>query len=487
MTAAALKTAWSDAALEALAAALARHAGLRVAPHRLPELARAADRAMAAAGLSDPREYASRIGQGLLPMADLLGAMTVGETYFHRDPDQLELVGRRVVPEVLALRLPGHVFRAWSAGCASGEEAYTVALTLEAAGLRDRYHVLGTDLSRRSLERARDGAYGAWSLRGSGREAAARSLHREGDRWVVPPRLRTRVRFEYLNLAEDVYPSLLTGTSGLDLVLCRNVLMYLEPAVIAAVARRLHDCLAEGGWLLTGPADPLLAPLAPLEAISTPAGLAYRRPARAPGAGRRAGTGSAAPRPAPAPPPPPPRPAGASRPPAASPLPLASVLAAAEEAGRAGDWAAVLALAAPLLELAEGAAWLVRAAANAGDLGRADALAVAATDRHPLSPELHLLRSAILAELGRDAEAAGAVRRCLYLRPDLAVGHATLGGLLERAGDPEGARRAWRNVRRICTTLPADAALPLGEGRCAGRLADIAAAQLLRLQDGGAP
>lgn len=484
MTAArAPKAAWSDAALGALAATLARHAGLRIAPHRLPELARAAERAMAAAGLSDPREYALRVGQGRLSMADLLGAMTVGETYFHRDPEQLELVGRRVVPEVLALRPAGHVFRAWSAGCASGEEAYSVALTLEAAGLRDRYHVLGTDLSRRSLERARDGAYGAWSLRGAAREAAARSLHREGDRWVVPPRLRARVRFEYLNLAEDVYPSLLTGTSGLDLILCRNVLMYLEPAVIAAVARRLHDCLAEGGWLLTGPADPLLAPLAPLEAISTPAGLAYRRPAGAAGSGRRAGTGPA-PRRAP-PAPPPPRPAPASRPPA--PPPPAAVLAAAEEAGRAGDWAAVLALAAPLLELAEGAAWLVRAAANAGDLGRADALAAAATDRHPLAPELHLLRAAILAELGRDAEAAGAARRCLYLRPDLAVGHATLGGLLERAGDPEAARRAWRNVRRICAALPADAPLPLGEGRCAGRLADIAAAQLLRLDEEGLP
>lgn len=505
--------AFSHPGFAEVAAAVARHAGLKIPAHRYPELEQATRRGMARARIADPGEYARHLSEGHLPLADLVGAFTVGETYFFRDPPQLDLLQSRILPEVLARRPEGHVFRAWSAGCASGEEAYSLAILLDRARPGERWHVLGTDISRPALARARAGVYGPWSLRGPARARAASALEHDDDRFVVPARLRARVRVEYLNLAEDVYPSVLNATAGLDLILCRNVFIYFDREVVAAVARRLHACLAEGGWLLTGLADPPLGAYAPFQSVSTEAGVVYRRPAPGetagvrwptPGAAARASTGTeAGPVPVPRS-----APARAGRPrrspspgtsrlstapsptatsnavPAEPPCP-GSPLSLARAAARAGNWTAVLALSGALLETADGAATLLRAAANSGDLARADDLAALALARHPLAPELNLLRAAMLAEVGRTEDALAAMRRALYLAPGLAVGHAALAGLLAGRGDLEGARRSWRNARRLCAALPPDAALPFGDGECAGRLSEIASAQLSIL--GGDP
>jgi chemotaxis protein methyltransferase CheR len=474
--------AWSDAGFAAVAAALAAHAGLKIPPHRYPELEAAARRSMRAAGIASAAEYALRLGEGRLSLADLVGAFTVGETFFFRDKAQFDLIRSRVVREVRARRPPGHLLRAWSAGCASGEEAWSIALALEREAPDGCWHVLGTDISRPSLAKARTGRYGEWSLRGPGRREALRGLVVRGGRWDVAPRLRPRVRFEYLNLAEDAYPSFLTATVGLDLILCRNVLIYFERDVVEAVARRLHACLAPGGWLVTGVTDPPLGALAPFETISTEAGVLYRRPAassRAVGRGAGAGAG-AGPDPSPNPDPSP----GPSPSPSPSPSPGPGPGPGAALPSAHDTWEEVLSRADALLDSPEGAAALVRAGANAGDLGRADELAARAAERHPLLPELHLLRASILSDLARDSDALAALRRCLYLDRGLAVAHAAMGALLARGGDLEGARRAWRNVRRICAAVPADSPLPLGDGQCAGRLSEIASAQLSMLGGG---
>ncbi|BDG06090.1 CheR family methyltransferase [Anaeromyxobacter oryzae] len=499
--------AFSHPGFARIAEALARHAGLKVPAHRYPDLEHAARRGMARARIDDPAKYARHLAEGRLPLADLVGAFTVGETYFFRDPPQYDLLRSRVVPEVVARRAEGHVFRAWSAGCASGEEPYSLAILLDGMGLGDRWHVLGTDISRPALARARAAEYGAWSIRGPARTTAARALERRGERHAVPARLRARVRIEYLNLAEDVYPSVMNATAGLDLILCRNVFIYFEPDVVAAVARRLFACLAEGGWLFPGLADPPLGIHAPFQSVSTEAGVVYRKPARGEEGGVRIRIEARAPTSTPIPTRTSTSPrtrtftgTGAGTAPAPSVRPERSdreagavskgeppppALARARELAASGDWTAVLALADPLLDTAEGAAALVRAAANSGELGRADALSLRATARHPLAPELHLLRAATLAEVGRTDEALAAVRRAIYLDRGLAIAHAALGGLLAGRGDVEGARRAWRNARRICASLPPETALPLGDGECAGRLSEIASAQLSIL--GGDP
>src|SRR5205085_10768300 len=115
--------------------------------------------------------------------------------------------------------------------------------------------VLGTDINRAALDEARAGRYGAWSLRGPSEMTSGWVEPRPDGGANVTPRLRERVRFEYLNLCDACYPSLVTGTQGVDVVFCRNVLIYLSPEAAAAVLERLRLCLVEGGHLVVSALD----------------------------------------------------------------------------------------------------------------------------------------------------------------------------------------------------------------------------------------
>ena len=119
----------------------------------------------------------------------------------------------------------------------------------------------------------------------------------------------------------------------------------------------------------------------------------------------------------------------------------------------------------------------MRALANV-EPERAEEACAAATGRHPLSPELHYLHAVLLLDLGREEDAVRAVRRVLYLDRALAIAHFTLGSVLRRLGDVDGARRAYRNARDLCADRPADEAVPLAEDEQAGQLAEAATAAL---------
>jgi chemotaxis protein methyltransferase CheR len=114
------------------------------------------------------------------------------------------------------------------------------------------------------------------------------------------------------------------------------------------------------------------------------------------------------------------------------------------------------------------------------DVAEAERICAAATQRHPLSSELHYLRAVLLLDLGRDAEALPAVRRALYLDRSLAIAHFTLGSILQRRGDGAGAWRAYRNARDLCRACPAEEIVPLSDGEPAERLAAAAETQMAR-------
>jgi chemotaxis methyl-accepting protein methylase len=207
----------------------------------------------------------------------LLSAVLVGETFFFRQPEHFQLVR-----EVLAARQarPRLGLSGWSAGCASGEEAYSLAATLlEVAGARP-VEVLGTDLSERALARARIGVYGRWS-----RREAGPMLHPigdvVGDSLRVRPELRAAVRYARHNLL-DPPPA---AVDGFDVVMCRNVFVYLRADAARRVASHLRDALAPGGLLVVGTFgaidDPALVPVGGRELgayVRRPAGAAPEPP-----------------------------------------------------------------------------------------------------------------------------------------------------------------------------------------------------------------
>lgn len=176
---------------------------------------------------------------------ELLSAVLVGETFFFREPAHFELVEGAIRARPAGARRGVH---AWSAGCASGEEAYSLAATLLAVAAEgETVGVLGTDLSSRALVRARAGAYGRWSRREAGPMLYPLG-NAAGDTLRVRDELRCAVRFERHNLLDP--PPRPPG--GFDVVMCRNVFVYLHAEAARVVARHLRDALAPGGLLIVG-------------------------------------------------------------------------------------------------------------------------------------------------------------------------------------------------------------------------------------------
>jgi chemotaxis protein methyltransferase CheR len=424
-------------------------------------------RAMAAAGIIDPVVYCQLLRTDGAALAGLLDDLTVGETYFFREPGHFDLIRRRIIPQLTA-RPADHPIRVWSAGCASGEEAYSLAIVFEQAGLAASTRVLATDISPAALAKARLATYREWSLRGPGREWALAYLRWTGDRYELDERLRDRVTFEALNLALDVYPALASGTWGVDLLLCRNVLIYFDRETVAAVARRLFASLAPGGSLITASCDPALAEFAPFEVVLADQGIYYRRPIKSPVAAP-AGFPASADAPA----------VGDAGWPAAIQL-LASAIDGAQSASdpscpRPSPLAA--AETGPSAESVEAFARRIRDLAN-NDAPQALQVSAAALEQFPVSAELHYLRAVLLLAAGDPAQAADAARRAIFLDRSLAIVHFTLGTVLQTLGDAAGARRALRNARQLAASRPDDEPVPLGDGERAGRLAAAAAAQL---------
>jgi chemotaxis protein methyltransferase CheR len=420
----------SDPGISAVAAELCTATGLSLDEHRRPDVERRLRTVMERFSLDRPGGLLEVLRRADA-LDDVVEALTVGETYFFREPAQFEALAARMVPELLERRPAGHRLRVWSAGCASGEEAYSLAIALEEAGVGERSELVATDLSRAALARAKRARFRPWSFRGVSPERILRYFEEEAGLWGLQPRFPSRVRFLTHNLVKDPLPSLVHGLFELDVIFCRNVLIYLESSALPSLAERLFRTLAPGGWLVIASSDPPLAEHVPFEVIRAPGAILYRRP------GEDASSGAASP---------------------ASESPRRVASSQLCEAHVAPAQAAPFeppAVACP--RSAEELARTARAAGNEHGPEAGVSAALAALAEWPLSSELHLLHALFAAELGHDDDAIAALRRALYLDPDLEVAHYHLGVLLSRAQDPIGARRALRRAEALLARAPPDA------------------------------
>src|SRR6185503_16999919 len=211
-------------------------------------------------GLDSEDEYVERL-RGETPrlveteLRNLLNLVTVTETCFFRDASQFRLLRDHIIPGLIAERLAkgdrNRTIRIWSAGCSSGEEAYSIALTLEDMGMYRTYpdwtiEIIGTDLNTKVLERARAGVYTARAMRNV--EGRLRDLYfvSEGKTFSLADTIKTRVKFEFGNLTQTPMPS----TGPQDVVFCKNVAIYFRADVTRKLIKGLHDTLADGGYLL---------------------------------------------------------------------------------------------------------------------------------------------------------------------------------------------------------------------------------------------
>jgi chemotaxis methyl-accepting protein methylase len=198
----------------------------------------------------------------------LIDAITVPHTWFYRDPEQLGVIAR-----LIAAASPGPL-SIWVAGCATGEEAYTLAMIGRSVGRQVWIHA--TDVNEAALAAARRGVYSALSVR----DVPDTERH-----WLVPGEagfavheaLRSSVRFERHNLVDPPPPS---PRGAWDLVICRNVLIYFAPSAATRLLARFARAVREGGAVVVGASEVVFEPPPGLELVSSDSRLVLRRPAR---------------------------------------------------------------------------------------------------------------------------------------------------------------------------------------------------------------
>jgi chemotaxis protein methyltransferase CheR len=408
-----------------LAAALTDACGILLTPGQERNLPHAVRDAARARGVA-PEVFAELVWAGDEPATEeLVARAVVGETCFFRHADQL----RALAAALPALSSEGAPLALWSAGCASGEEPYTLAMLLREAG-RAGDGVLGTDVSEPALTQARAGRYGHWSLRRVDASRRARWFRPEGHELVVAPELRAAVEFRSHNLVRDAAPG------PFDVVVCRNVLIYFAPEVAAEVARRLLAAVRPGGLLVLGPVELPGAASLPVEWVDAAGATLLRKPAAlstptpTPTPSSYASPTSSSSRA---------QSSSPSSPPRSTPSPPRS-----GGEGR-GDGAGVLFRAA-------------RHLFRVGALSEAERVARAAAEAEG-GMEAWLLLAQLADARGEPEVALAAARRASELAPGSPVAHAARAALLDELGRPALARLARADAQRELGGLRDDALL----------------------------
>lgn len=268
-----------EAERDRFARLLGTHSGMRFDNRRQNLLQEALQARMRVLGCGSFAEYYTKLISSPGSEAEikrLILLLTVGETYFLRNLPHFETLAQHVLPAIVeGGRNALCRIRLWSAGCSTGEEPYSLAMALSLF-LENHpswdFEILATDINSRSLRIARNGNYSERALRASPLHFVDRYLKREGDRFEILPELRRKVRFKYLNLKEGAYPQ------GMDIIFCRNVLIYFDRPDFEETVHRFHDALVPGGYLFLGHSENLMGVETGLESVHAGRTFFYRKP-----------------------------------------------------------------------------------------------------------------------------------------------------------------------------------------------------------------
>lgn len=192
-------------------------------------------------------------------LSDIMDVLTTNETYFFREEFQLKAFVGELLPELKTVKEKrgDRTIRIWSAGCSTGEEPYTIAmLMMEMGGFKDwKIEIVGTDISHRVLQHARKGLYGKSSFRTTSPERIQRFFHQQDGLYRINDEVRGLVTISHLNLLDENRMILL---GKMDIIFCRNVIIYFDQAAKRLVIESFYRSLREGGYLLLGHSESLL-------------------------------------------------------------------------------------------------------------------------------------------------------------------------------------------------------------------------------------
>ncbi|MBU0997908.1 MAG: chemotaxis protein CheR [Firmicutes bacterium] len=449
-----------------VSALIAQRMGLHFPEDRWNDLARGLASAGSELGFRDPVQCLGWLQSGDLSthqLETLASHLTVGETYFMRDPASFDYLTREILPPLVSARsLTSRSIRMWSAGCCTGEEAYSLAITstraLAGSG-RWNLSVLATDINTKFLSKAVEGVYSSWSFRGTPAWLTEQYFSAIPDKKLaLHDSVKKMVDFRYLNLAADVYPSLHNQTNAMDVIFCRNVLMYFTVEHQRRVIEGFYNCLVDGGTLLLNPAEAGASLLPMFHVENTGAVIVCRKSPHKGKPPARWFPETTPPRMSPSPalvfepvlpaipaPPVPPPPAPAETVPAP---------------------AAITAPAPPVEDPLEQA----RIFANQGRLAEALAACEVAIAANRTSLPAYLLQATVCDELGQVDEALAAWGRVLYLDQDFILAHHALASIYRRLGRPKESGRHLAVALSLLSARDRGDLVPESGGITCGRL-----------------
>ena len=498
-----------EAVLSKLSDFVACHLGLHFPRERWVDLQRAVGGAAEESGCRhDLDRYTKTLLSPALPHSQLqvlASYLTVGETYFFREKRSLDILEQHIVPELIAAHAsPGRPIRIWSAGCATGEEPYSLAIVLNKLLVGSKHRsveILATDLNIKSLQKASAGIYGDWSFRATPRWVRqAYFTEGEDGRRTIVPAIQRMVRFEPLNLMEDAYPPLAGSANGFDVIFCRNVLMYFTAEGMKKVIRQLYQSLAADGWLIVSPTETSHELFSEFATVSFGDATFYRksvveiptkrvvpafdesksvvpesvvpmsvvpmseRIARTPDPrrilsdeiGLKATDHGACPENA-----------------NPSAILYRQALALYEQARYEEMKQVIVAVPAEDNHLALAMLLLARGYANGGKLDEALGWCDKAVAADKISASAHYLRATILEEQGSLPEAVRAFKQALYVDPQFVLGHFSLGNLALKQGRRQESEKHFENVLLLLARCEAEDTVPESEGLSAGLLREM--------------
>ena len=443
----------------------------------------------------------------------LASQFTVGETYFFREPKVFEALEKQILPGMIqARRDSDRRIRIWSAGCCTGEEAYSLAILL-CRLIHDiqqwNVSILASDINPHFLQKASEGVYREWSFRGTPYWLKENYFTPTPDgNYEILPQIKRMVKFQYLNLVEDSYPSLFNDTNAMDIVFCRNVLMYFTQDHMVQAINRFYQSLMDKGWMVVGSSETSHIFFPQYTACNFPGAILYLKDtgtkrrfkdyiphdhpdfrgieepafASAMTAEFRAVHERTAPvrtRPRPHP----------------IRMPEVETIVASEPAPKteyeefcslyeAGDYGAVIARTTEAMAQSSGdprlMTLLAKAYANQGKLNDAIVWCEKAISTEKLNPVFHHLRAVILQEQGHLDEAIASLKRALYLDSNFVLAHFMLGNLSRQAGRLRESRKYFENAMALLNGTGQDAVITESDGLTAGRLREMISLSLSR-------
>jgi chemotaxis protein methyltransferase CheR len=433
----------------------------------------------------------------------LASYLTIGETYFLRDKNMFQILKDTIIRGMIdADHSTGKTISFLSAGCATGEEPYSIAILMHHMSpvLRDwKINIIGTDINANFLEKARQGFYTRWSLRETPEQIVKNCfVQTDANRFELLPHIKRMVKFFHLNLMEPDYTKSLNIRGEIDVVLCRNVLMYFDDTKRRQVIENLIKLISMDGWFITGPAESGFVQSAALTPVKFSNVILHQKkspPPETPPGPFHSRKQDDRPKYAPFP----------RRPGTVINLPMLNKHRPAgfrqdltdveiyEEAKRDyenGNYkASVLKISKILnhqpksdgmLIETELMTLLAKSHANLGELDHAAFWCKKAVESEKLNPEIRFLQASIFQDAGKIKEAIGSLKHAIYLDPDFIMAHFLMGMLLLGENNATESRKSLSNALSMLRNKDPEEVIPFSEGMTVARLIETITALLSR-------